>query len=84
MRKLLLIINGFIDTIDDFKEFYSFKLIKSQSTKKYGVFKLIYLSTNLKEKVLRIELNMKTKKLSYGSWDDNSLQTIKFDNFINV
>lgn len=84
MQKSLLIINGFINTLKDFNEFSSFKLIKAQSSKKYGVFKFTYLNTDSKEVVLRIELNMKTEKLSYGKWDDNSLQTVKFKHFLNA
>ncbi|TYA69969.1 hypothetical protein [Seonamhaeicola marinus] len=84
MQKPLLIIDGFINTLEDFKEFSSFKLVKSESSKKYGVFKFTYVNKELKEVVLRIELNMKNEKLSYGKWDDNSLQTLKFKHFLNT
>lgn len=78
MASYLLPVNDLIESIEDFKDFVSLKQFIDQSSKTVKLFKLRYLNTSGKLVVMRIELNLKKHKISYGLWKDNVLQTKKF------
>lgn len=82
MTPYLLPINDLMESLEDFKDLVSLKQLIDKSSNTVKVFKLRYLNQNKKLIVLRIELNLKKQKISYGLWKDNVLHTKKFSSTI--
>jgi hypothetical protein len=77
----LLPINDLVTSFEDFKDLISLKQMTEQSSAKIKLFKLKYLNTSGKLVVMRIELNLKKHKISYGLWKANVLHTKKFSSY---
>ena len=83
MKDNFAVFCGFTNSIADLIEFLQLKLIEKESNEAYKVYRYTYLDSSNKKIKLRLELDHIHKKLSYGNWDDHSLQTKKFKYFTN-
>lgn len=84
MNRELEVIIEYIKTLEDFNELLYIKLSKKRSDSFYKVYKLSYLNDKYDEIALQLELNHKKEKLSFGLWNNTSMQTVKFNKIIGT
>lgn len=77
MQTYIKLVIDLVESIEDYEELASLKQILSKSTKSIKLFKLKYLDSDGIYHVLRIELNLKKNKISYGMWNETVLFTKK-------
>ena len=76
------VINGYIKTLEDFDLLLSLKMVKKESGKTHKVYKLSYLDNKKNEVVVRLELNQKKERISFGLWNSSAMQTVKYKQFL--
>ena len=84
MNNELEVIIEYIKTLEDFHELRYIKQSKKRSDSYYKVYKLSYLNDKNNEIVLHLELNQKKEKLSFGLWNNSTMQTVKFNRITGI